>query len=459
MAHRGGALGRMARASGGRLLCACGLLLAWGGSSASAWQEAGRTSLEGITGDERVLGALEELWSLEGPEGRSEAIERVSELLPDASAACFSALAITYGTGAGEPCAALHREALVEALAGRQSRALESSIEAAVASNEPALHCAALRMLAEIGQGSEVELLFETVAARRGQPEPDPQVRGLFEDALSRLLGRDPQGFASLGGRDRDLPQALEIAVVRAVGPAGRVEGLPYLLDALEWGHVPAETVLAEIARLATVVPRPCVPDLGQPLIDRLQPDQPQTCQAAAQALGRLRCTQALPALIELLEADHRGVRETAHWALRQITGQGLVPDAERWRSWNRTELEWFASRGPAITAGLASGDPASISESLSEVAAHALFAEDFAPALAEALAVPVVETRLFALHVIGLVRAAGAAPSLLPLLAGGDPSVVERTLAILLALTGIEGPETAGEWEQALARWSDCWD
>ena len=310
------------------------------------------SALAGITDDARVLGALEELWRLESEEQQPAVVQRLAALRSGAEETYLQGLAITYGPGAaGDHRSALRRETLVELLSGCHPDALRGPLRAAAASDEPALRCAALRLLGEIGDGSQIELLFEAVAERPGAPEPDRQARDLFEEALAGLLARDPAAYDALDQRPRELSPASEVSVVRAIGAAGRVEGLPYLVDAAAWETVPAETALAEIARLAPKVRGPCAVRLGELLIGHASPERPQACQAATQALGRLGCEQAVEVLIDLLDEEHRGVRESAHWALGRITGQSLALDLERWRAWHDVELDWYSSSGAPLDA------------------------------------------------------------------------------------------------------------
>jgi HEAT repeat protein len=419
---------------------------------------AAASTLAGITDDARVLGALEELWRLESEEQQPAVVQRLAALRSGAEETYLQGLAITYGPGAaGDHRSALRRETLVELLSGCHPDALRDPLRAAAASDEPALRCAALRLLGEIGAWSQVELLFEAIAERPGAPEPDRQARDLFEEALAGLLARDPAAFDALDQRSRELSPASEVSVVRAVGAAGRVEGLPYLIDVAAWETVPAETALAEIARLAPKVRGPCAVRLGDLLIGHASPERPQACQAATQALGRLGCEQAVEVLIDLLDEEHRGVRESAHWALGRITGQSLALDLERWRAWYDAELDWYSSSGAPLDSALASGDPARIAAALQEVAAHPIFGERFSPGLAEAARVAQPETRLFALHVIELVRSTGTATTLLGLLEDGDPATTERVQATLRHLTGLDGPTSADEWQEALSWQADC--
>ena len=54
--------------------------------------------------------------------------------------------------------------------------------------------------------------------------------------------------------------------------------------------------------------------------------------------LGKLKVRGAVRGLIDLLDDERGGVAANAHWALSQITGLKIGPDAERWAMWWRLE-------------------------------------------------------------------------------------------------------------------------
>jgi HEAT repeat protein len=54
----------------------------------------------------------------------------------------------------------------------------------------------------------------------------------------------------------------------------------------------------------------------------------------ACSLLGKLRYRPAAADLIELLTQEDPGLVASAHWALKQITGQQLKPDVALWREW-----------------------------------------------------------------------------------------------------------------------------
>src|SRR5262249_39790120 len=54
----------------------------------------------------------------------------------------------------------------------------------------------------------------------------------------------------------------------------------------------------------------------------------------ACQLLGKARHRPAVPELIELLAQDHAGLAASAHWALKEITGERLKADPALWREW-----------------------------------------------------------------------------------------------------------------------------
>jgi HEAT repeat protein len=76
-----------------------------------------------------------------------------------------------------------------------------------------------------------------------------------------------------------------------------------------------------------------------QALIEALKSEDPNVRQKAAYALGELEALDAVPSLIELLQAY--GKESDAGQALKKITGQRLGDDPQKWQEWwdkNRPE-------------------------------------------------------------------------------------------------------------------------
>jgi HEAT repeat protein len=97
----------------------------------------------------------------------------------------------------------------------------------------------------------------------------------------------------------------------------------------------------------------------------------PRVRHQAAIAVGRLRDTGSVSDLIGLLEDTDSRVRRSAHWALREITGLGLPPDARRWSQYLINELSWYEEQGGDLVSTAKSADTFAAVDALRQLSDH----------------------------------------------------------------------------------------
>ena len=320
--------------------------------------------------------------------------------------AVLELLANTYRSGVelnGPP--AVQRRALVELLATSSRGTLVDLTHSALGDDDAYVRCAGLRLLRTLDRPGDLDLFLLTLGPMADGSNPPHRVRQTFQCEFTGWLQRQPLAMGEVVLARPAFDEESTVAFLRALASSERPDALPVLERALFAGTVPPRTVLAEIGRLAPSLPRDTCLELSSRLVEYLDPSDAPTCQAASEALGRLGSRTPVPLLIPLLDSDTHGVRESAHWALRSITGVMLRPEARRWRNWYDLELDWYRASGSALPDQLVSEDPALVAEALRACSEHPLFAEEFALQLGVPLTHTEASVRLFAVHVIGRLR------------------------------------------------------
>ena len=168
---------------------------------------------------------------------------------------------------------------------------------------------------------------------------------------------------------------------------------------------------------------------------------------AAALALGSLQDAGAAEALIELLDDPSAGIRENAHWALTRITGLRFPLSPLPWRSWYRSETEWFQGEYVRHARGLGSSDPAVVTRAIRELGQRRLHRDTLALELAEVLYHPSPPIRLAACLALRELGSRAALPELVEALEDGDGRVREAAWSALRSLTLQDLPPDREAW------------
>jgi hypothetical protein len=202
-----------------------------------------------------------------------------------------------------------------------------------------------IRLLAAHGD----EALPALLAALPGPAESDAPT------ADPAALGPVPAALAALGASA--LPALLDVAVDRdagrrraavvLLGATKDSSAYPALADAALDGD--AGVAAAGVAALDARRRDPAIRPLAERLRRALLSGVPARAACAARALGALRDAEAIPLLVQLLEAVDRRAVDAAAEALAAITLQRLGADARGWLAWwkehrGRGRAEWLFS-------------------------------------------------------------------------------------------------------------------
>jgi len=156
--------------------------------------------------------------------------------------------------------------------------------------------------------------------------------------------------------------------------------------------------------------------------------------------------------LVELLEEDHEGVRDAAHWSLGALTGLAFPADARRWRVWYRGELEWRQTRYLELEEILRHGSAQEVGGVVGEVVERRLFRDEYARDLTFLLRSAEPGVRLIGCQALRELRSRAAVSELIDHLEDPDVDVAAAAHTALQATLGYDLPPDPNLWRSALA-------
>jgi hypothetical protein len=336
------------------------------------------------------------------------------------------------------------------ALERMERDAVRAHVEAALALDRglPRRH-AALGCLGAVGRSNDLPALLE-LALASSETTPHEKLAAALRAAVVRVLLRDPRAFPQLADLRRVTRPELLRHLVRAVGETKDPRGLAYLSEVAYWHEDLALDVMNQV---------PLVGPSGEEAIDdavrvRLRSYLDETrvahCRAAITGLAALEDQDAIGGLIPLLLSTNTSLVNGAHWALRQLTGLALPPDAQAWERWHQAELSWILRFLPGELQRLRNADPAVVSAGLRATLAHPLAYRELAAALPDLLQHRSPTLRILACRTLAKIGATGAVERLVGTLEDPQPDVADAALAALRGLTGLELPGDPEAWQEA---------
>jgi HEAT repeat protein len=160
-------------------------------------------------------------------------------------------------------------------------------------------------------------------------------------------------------------------ALVQALGLAGRAEGLELLGSLLGDSSELDADIVMQLGLLGARLPNAVDPSTTAEVRSFLWSNDPGLVRTSLIAVAQMRDDEAVPDLIELLADGEPAVRESAHWALQQITGLGLTAQPEHWRTWFEAEEAWFDDRAMDLRDQLGRASSKQVVSALCELARH----------------------------------------------------------------------------------------
>jgi len=308
---------------------------------------------------------------------------------------------------------------------------------------------AAIGCIGVVGRANDLLQLFELAFAPE-ETALDERLARALRRAVMALLAQDPRAFEQLVTLRRITRPELLPVLVLAVGATKDPHGLAYLSEVAYWHE---ELILDVMSQVPLLGPS------GDEVVDaamkvRLRPhldeSRPGPCRAATVALTALGDNDSIGGFIDLLDSESSGLRENAHWALRQLTGLTLSPTREVWTRWHQGELFWLVREKNRSFQLLRERNPGVAADALRDILTHPLARHELAAALPDLLKSPWPALRVLACHTLEDLEAKSAIGRLVWALEDPEPEVAQAAHAALRKLTKLDLPREPLAWQSA---------
>ncbi len=308
---------------------------------------------------------------------------------------------------------------------------------------------AAVRILGAVGRALDVPTLYELVHTAPGVPL-ERRVEEAFRSAVGSLVRRDGDALLQFDRLWSYQPEALLQPLLEGLGDGGDARCLELLDEILVRHDRLLVPVLTEIRRVGPSRSLDVNDRLAARLRHHIEPSRP-ACRPALFALATLRDYDSVPALIDLLGHESRGLASDAYFALRELTGLDLRADAELWNAWYESELDWIAEQAPRVLAKLHSPRHADIAAAIGELAKRRLFNDTWALELAPLLDHSAPSLRLLTARALAALRSPYVVAGLIEALLDPSSEVRDASHRALRATTRLDLPPDAVLWRGRL--------
>lgn len=308
---------------------------------------------------------------------------------------------------------------------------------------------AAVRILGAVGRALDVPTLYELVHTAPGVPL-ERRVEEAFRAAVAALVRRDGDALLQFDRLWSYQPETLLPPLLEGLGDAGDARCLELLDEILVRHDRLLVPILTEIRRVGPSRSLDVNDRLAVRLRHHLEPSR-TACRPAVFALATLRDYDSVPALIDLLGHESRGLASDAYFALRELTGLDLRADAELWNAWYESELDWIAEHAPRVLAKLHSPRHADVAAAVGELAQRRLFNDTWAVELAPLLAHSAPSLRLLTARALGALRSPYVIPGLIEALLDPASDVRDAAHRALRSTTRLDLPPDAERWRERL--------
>lgn len=262
----------------------------------------------------------------------------------------------------------LAREALLTSLERLRHRALVDELDRRLGAESIGrrTRSTALTVLGRVGETADVA----TAIAALGE-DASPELAREFSQAVATILTRSDDPLSQLATVITGCSPSVATPLVQAVGQSGRAQGMQLLGSLLGQSRDLDAQILTQLGVLGARQPDAVEPSMAEDVRAFLWSTDPGLVRTSLVTVAQMQDEEAVPDLIDLLEDDEPGVRSSAHWALREITGLGITSEPERWRTWFTAEQAWFAERGMDLRAHLGRASSKQVVAAVAELAQH----------------------------------------------------------------------------------------
>jgi HEAT repeat protein len=310
-----------------------------------------------------------------------------------------------------------------------------------------------LELCALAGGAEEMGLALGFVSLVEGEPRSS-RLDARLQFAVRHMLRRSPGAWRELETALRgSLPSPVWARLIQAVGDEGSERAILLLAGILDRRPELDRTLLSQINRLADAHGSALDEGRVARVRGKLSSSDATVRRQTAELLGRLHDSRSVESLLGLLKIGEAGVRKSAHWALRRITGLTMRPEDPRWHTWYEQELLWWEGRSAHLRNMLRNGSDPEVIAAMNEISPHRLHAEEIAAEF-EALTLdhrPMVAST--ACSILGSLGRAASLPALLEGLQHRDPRVRDSAHRALKRMTGLPLPPNAALWRETLTQ------
>lgn len=305
---------------------------------------------------------------------------------------------------------------------------------------------AAILVLGSIGEGRDLEQIFEMVKLDAGEL-PTREVEASFEAACTRILHRNPDAFDQLESNWPRLQETWMDDLILAIGGVGSARGTALLADIMTWQPAHGRLIASQL-RLVGPSNRSRVNDslalLLQPL---LRGQNREDTKSAALGVGVLESLLIFDDLVALLDDERAGISDSAHYSLCMLTNTHLGPDSGTWKYWKQQEDAWWNKHHPGLSSKLASGNVTITQRTLRELVRHPLHRHELATLASNTLLSPHEETRLLTAKVLGELNSRWGVRALATALEDESEAVRSASHQALILIRGLDHGSQTEDW------------
>ncbi len=336
------------------------------------------------------------------------------------------------------------RELVLAALARMPGIAVRAAIRTRLdsAPADVGTRLAAIHVIGTIGDAGDLVHLVELAPRGNGGEKALTQdAREAVRAACGAILRRDARAWPALADVLRRTDADAGRPLLEAVGSSRD----PRALEVLYAVTLVQRDLRPQIAALASACGASTDAALNREfaawLVSELPSARPEYARSLLQAVGVLDDGTCVPEMIARLSDKDDGVRDSALWALRRVSGLAFPAEATPWLVWNRSEITWQTSLRPSLRADLASRDSKRIIAALRAYGEHRTKRAELARDVVKVLADSRPELRRLACEVLQALGVASASGALAGALQDSNPSVSEAAWKALKAITGLDLP------------------
>ncbi|MBL8862460.1 MAG: hypothetical protein JNK02_10670 [Planctomycetes bacterium] len=337
------------------------------------------------------------------------------------------------------------RAILLSALARWPRAEVRASLAArleSAAEGDARVSLAAVRLLGAVGGAADLQRIVALAPRKPGEPEALTRpAREALREATAAILARDPRAWERAGDIVRTADRAAAKCVVEAVAVDRDPRALRVLAEAARVQRDLAPLCVAGAQRVGPSMDADVVLGFVEWMTGELALARPEYRRSLYQAIGTLDDGSHAELLIDGLADEDQGVRESALWGLRKISGYGFSATPDPWIAWLAQELRWNEVERPRLRTQLAAREPERVAAALRGYAGRRVWRESLAEDVAIVLERSEPALQLLACEVLESLRALSAVRPMAALLSAPEEGVRDAAWRALGTISGLDLP------------------